>query len=96
MEQALFWTIIGTGAAIIGLIYAMIRNLRSDIKEDFNRLDSHLTNRIDNLEDHFTNRIDSLAGKVTTMDSRLIEVEKHLFAIRTIINYDPDGFRKEK
>lgn len=30
------------------------------------------------------------------IDARLTEVEKHLFAMRTIINYDPDVLRKEK
>lgn len=85
MDYTLFWTIIGTGVGIVGFLYALLRN----IKIDFDH-------KLDKLDEKLTSRIDGLGGKIANMNDRLIEVEKHLFAIRTMLNYDPDNFMKEK
>lgn len=68
-----FWTIVGTGAAVVGLIYTFLRNFKSDMNIRFDSV----ADRIDKLE----NRIDRLETKITILDSRVARIEGHLYGM---------------
>ena len=78
------WAIIAVGIGLAGLIITMIRNLKNDLTKEF---DSKF-DKLDDRMDRFENRMDALSGKLANIDIRVIEVEKHLFAVRTYLNYE--------
>ena len=41
-DWALFWTIIGSGVAVIGLVYAFIRNFKTDMRQEIEKLDNRM------------------------------------------------------
>jgi hypothetical protein len=52
--NAEIYTIIGTGLAIVSLIYSIIRNFRKDLAERFDKIDDRfdkIDNRFDKLND---------------------------------------------
>lgn len=38
-----FYTIIATGASVVALIYAIVRNFKMDVKDEFDKLEQRIT-----------------------------------------------------
>ena len=66
MDYVLFFTIIGTAAAVIGFIYSFLRNFKMDINSHIDRLESRM-DKFDQRMDIFENRMMSLEERMFYM-----------------------------
>lgn len=67
----IMWTIIGTGAAVVGLIYTFLRNFKSDVSA---RLDG------------MTSRLDGMTSELKDIHLRLNDLDKRLYAVETVLH----------
>ena len=42
MDWGLFWTIIGSAVGVVGLVYMFVRNFKSDMRQDIEKLDNRI------------------------------------------------------
>jgi ribosome-associated translation inhibitor RaiA len=78
-------------------LYEKLARFERHFDDKFARYECNFDEKLTRLENNFDERferieqkVDALCGKVARMDERLIEVEKHLFAVRTLLHYDVD------
>lgn len=71
MMDELSLTIIGTGVSILGLIYAMFRNLKSDIQNFRNE------NKLE---------ISQIKFDIKELDKKMNDMDKRLYAIETLLH----------
>lgn len=60
-------TVVGTGAAVVGLVFTMLRTLKADIKADIWKLDQRseaLSIRLGTLESDLRERFSRIEGKL--------------------------------
>lgn len=72
MDWSVILTVLGTGAAVIGLVYTFLRNFKTDINEKIGKLDARMNvfeNRMTSLEE----RMFWLATGKTLQDAILEE-----------------------
>ena len=56
----------------------------------------YIKSKFDTKIESLEKKVDALAGKIAQVDLRLIEVERHLFALRAVIHYNPDEKKEQK
>jgi len=82
MNSDLFFTILGSDAAVVVLVYAFLRNLKSDMNSNFGNMGKEKDSRFDKIEKEMNfrfekvdQRFDKLDEKITDMDRRLCRLE---------------------
>lgn len=65
------WTVIGTGVAIVGLIYGYLRNFRSDINDKFKKIDD---------------RFDKIDLRLHNMQQSINDLDKRLYGVETVLH----------
>ena len=86
METTIFWTVIGTGAVITGVLLTVATLLNQAINARFNDLRNHMDKRLDD-----QNKL--IAGRFEDHNRRLDDTNRHLESVAAEMRQPAGGTR---
>ena len=93
METTIFWTVIGTGAVITGVLLTVATLLNQAINARFNDMGT----RFDDLRNHMDKRLDDqnklIAGRFEDHNRRLDDTNRHLESVAAEMRQPAGGTR---
>ena len=73
MDWAIFFTILGGTAAVIGCLYQFLRNFKTDINESMEKINDHL-DKVDKNIDRINNRLDGHAMRIDQLYKIIVDL----------------------
>jgi len=73
MDWAIFFTVLGGAAAVIGCLYQFLRNFKTDINESIGKINDHL-DKVDKNIDRINNRLDGHAQRIDQLYKMFVDL----------------------
>ena len=84
MDWNLFWTIVGTGIAVVSLIYGFLRNFKLDMNEKFHKIDQRFE-KIDQRFDKVDQRFEKIDQRFEKLEDDMQKFKMDMIEVKTIL-----------